>query len=114
MGAPYANELRTRVMDSIKSGMPILHAAKLFKLSRDTIYKWKKLQEQNGHLNPKSSYQKGHSHCVDNLEVFKEFIEKNKNKTRKELCELWGKKISVNILGKYLRKINFTYKKNFL
>ncbi|MHC0449747.1 MAG: IS630 transposase-related protein [Candidatus Lariskella arthropodorum] len=63
--------------------------SKLFRVSRDTIYKWKILQDKHSSLKAASGYQKGHSHKIKNLEDFKEFFELNIDMTSKELAKKW-------------------------
>lgn len=110
MPAPYPLELKERVMRVLDSGMRITNISKLFNISRDTIYKWKNSKEKTGSIQLKTNYQKGHSHKIQDLEKFKNFIEEYKDKTTQELAILW-KDISPSTITKYMRKCGLTYKK---
>ena len=111
MARAYAIELRLRVIKSVEKGMRISSISKLFNVSRDTIYKWKALQDKNGNLEAASGYQKGHSHKIKNLEAFKEFFERNIDKTSKELAIKWGNIAPATVLKK-IRELGYSYKKN--
>ncbi|MFR6972718.1 IS630 transposase-related protein, partial [Streptococcus pneumoniae] len=108
MGRAYAIELRLRVIKSVENGMRITSASRLFNVSRDTIYKWKGLQDKNGTLEAASGYQKGHSHKIKNHEAFKEFFENNIDKTSKELAIKWGN-ISPSTVLKNIRQLGYSY-----
>ena len=41
MTTAYSYDLRARIIDSVKSGTKIATASRMFKVSRDTIYKCK-------------------------------------------------------------------------
>ena len=111
MARAYAIELRLRVIKSVEAGMQISKVSKLFNVSRDTIYKWKKLKDRQGTLTATTGYQKGHSHKIKDSESFKEFFKSNMNKTSKELAKQWGDISSVTIL-RQIRKLGYSYKKN--
>ena len=112
MASPYPIELRTRVIEQTESGMKIVEASRLFNVHRETIATWIKIKKENSNCEAKKGYQKGHSHKIKNKEVFKEFIDKNKDKSCKELAHLWGK-ISASTIYNYLRIIGYSNKKNF-
>jgi transposase len=48
MSTPYSEDLRKRVIDSIKNGMPVKDAVKTFKLSKSAIYTWLKRLKETG------------------------------------------------------------------
>uniref|UniRef100_UPI00313BB352 IS630 transposase-related protein n=1 Tax=Rickettsia endosymbiont of Urophora cardui TaxID=3066265 RepID=UPI00313BB352 len=81
MARAYAIELRLRVIKAVEVGIRISKVSKLFNVSRDTIYKWKKLKDKQGTLEAATGYQKGHSHEIKDSEFFKEFFKANMNKT---------------------------------
>lgn len=109
-------DLRKRVIAAIDSNIRITEIAKIFKVSRRVIYNWLKLQNEEGNLLPKSGYQKGHSHKIKNLESFKQFIEKNKHNTINQMIVAWkeitGVGMSDVVMGRYLKKIGYSSKKN--
>ncbi|WP_410176356.1 IS630 transposase-related protein, partial [Rickettsia hoogstraalii] len=50
MARAYAIELRLRIIKAVEVGIRISKVSKLFNVSRDTIYKWKKLKDKQGTL----------------------------------------------------------------
>ena len=46
------------------------------------------------------------------LDKFKEFAHQQGRKTKKEMAQAWSEKISARTIGKALKKIGFTRKKN--
>ncbi|WP_341791808.1 IS630 transposase-related protein [Rickettsia endosymbiont of Gonocerus acuteangulatus] len=70
MARAYAIELRLRVIKAVEAGIRISKVSKLFNVSRDTIYKWKKLKDKQGTLEAATGYQKGHSHKIKDSESF--------------------------------------------
>jgi transposase len=114
--AMYSLDLRKRVMNAISKGMRPTIAAKTFDISRRVIYKWKDLFKETNSLEPKSGFQKGHSHKITNLEEFKDFAEKNGNQTVKMMITEWTKfknqTVSESSMERALKKIGFTSKKN--
>lgn len=113
MPKPYSYDLRKKVFQYIESGKTIIEASKAFNISRKVIFDWKKLKNETGSIKPKDSYQKGHSHKITNIEEFKNFLEKNKDKSCHELASLYHKPICSRTIWKTIKKLNYSYKKNF-
>lgn len=114
MPAPYPYELRKRAMLAISNGERIREVSKRFIISRNTLYKWTKLQQETGSVIPRLGYQKGHSHIIKDQKLFREFLEANNNKTSEELAKLWGAKVSATTIRAAIKKLGYSYKKNFL
>ena len=118
MAMALSLDLRKRVIESAKEGTRITEASKQFKVSRNAIYDWIKLEKDTGSLEPKFDYQKGHSHKITDWEAFKVFAEKNKERTLKEMTVEWKKEFDVTIsastIRRALKKCNYTSKKKHL
>ena len=114
MPAPYPYELRKRVMFAIDNGERIGQISKRFIISRNTLYKWIKLKKETGTITPAVGYQKGHGHIIKDKGKFEEFIKVNDNKSSKKLAQLWGTKVSATTIRAAIKKLGYTYKKNFL
>jgi transposase len=112
MPQPYSTDLREKLYAQLDSGMSITNASKIFRINRQTIYNWVSIKEETGKLEAKSGYQKGHSHKIKNLEQLENFIRENPDKTLKELSELWPEKISGWTIGRWIKRLGYTYKKN--
>lgn len=99
-------------MKALDGGMKKTEASKTFNISRNTINLWLKRRNESGDYRAKEGYQKGYNPKIQDLAEFQEFVQKNSSKTQKEMAEAWGEKISDQTIGKALKKIGFTRKKN--
>ena len=115
--ATYSLDLRKRVMNAVSNGVRPTIAAKTFNVSRRVIYRWKNLLKETSSLNPKSGFQKGHSHKIINWEEFKDFAQKHGGFTVKMMITEWmtlkNQTISESTMERALKKIDFTSKKKF-
>lgn len=112
MPKPYSKDLREKLFAQLDSGMSITKASKIFRINRQTIYNWISIKEETGKLEAKSGYQRGHSHKITDLEILEKFLLENPDKTLNQLSLLWSEKISGWTLGRWIRKLGYTYKKN--
>jgi len=112
MPKPYSIDLREKLFAQLDSGMSISKASKIFRVNRQTIYNWVSIKEETGKLEAKSAYQKGHSHKIKDLKQLEQFFLENPDKTLKELSGLWPEKVSGWTLGRWIKRIGYTYKKN--
>lgn len=112
MPQSYSYDLRKKVMKALDEGMKKTEASKIFNISRNTINLWLTRRKESGDYKAKKGYQQGYNPKVSNLAEFQEFVQKNSSKTQKEMAEAWGEKISDQTIGKALKKIGFTRKKN--
>jgi transposase len=114
---PLSIDLRKRVIEATDSGMHIDQAVKVFKVCRRVIYNWLELRKKTNSLAPKSGYQNGHSHKITDWEQFKVFAEANRQRTIPQMVIEWqqltGISASESVIGKALKKIGYTSKKNF-
>ena len=86
----------------------------MFKVCGDTVYKWKNLKNKTGDINPKVSYQNGHSKIIKDIDELHAFIRENNDKTIAELANMWKSKISQSGMWRYLKKLGYTYKKTLI
>jgi transposase len=114
----YSIDLRQRVVDAVNSNMEIDQAVEVFKVARRTIYDWIKLFKETGNLEPKTGYQKGHSHKIKDLEAFKIFVEENRGCSAQQMAEKWTELTGTitfhDTITRGLKKIDFTFKKKLL
>lgn len=110
MAKAYSDDLRNRVMKAYDSGERQRSLAQRFLISEKTIYLWRKQRIQRGHHRPISKYQRGHSHKITDLSVFKEFVIKNQGMTTTELAKAW-RGISKSMVHRKLVLLKFTRKK---
>ena len=113
---PLSIDLRERVIAAIDSGMRKVDAVKIFKVSRRVIYFWLDLRKNTNSLAAKSGYQKGHSHGITDWDKFRKFINNHKHLSIKRMTIEWQKlfneTITERVIGRGLKKINYTSKKN--
>lgn len=114
MASPYQYELRERVISAVESGMAVVKVKEIFKVSRATIYRWKKIKQDTGDIKVRSGYQKGHSHIIKDQERFRGFLNKNHDKTLQELSEICPEKLSTTTIHRAIKRLGYSYKKNFL
>ena len=109
-------DLRRRVIAAVDDNIRISKVAKTFKVSRKVIYNWLELRNKCNSLLPKTGYQKGHSHKIHDLDKFRSFVEKYKYCTANKMITAWEKLMGVSmsetVMGRYLKKIGYTSKKN--
>ncbi len=112
MPAPYSYDLRHKVMSALSEGMTKTQVSRVFQISRNTIDIWLKKREKTGSYEAEQGYQRGYQSKITDLEEFKEFALKNGSLTQKEMAEAWKEDISDRTIGKALKKIGYTRKKN--
>lgn len=112
MPVPYSYDLRKKVIDAINEGMSKTEASRVFQISRNTINLWFRKIEQTGDYQTEVGYQKGYNPKITDLEQFEEFAQAHGSLTQKEMAEKWTEKISDRTIGKALKKLNYTRKKN--
>jgi transposase len=111
MTAAYNIDLREKAVSVIDRGEKKSHVSRILSISRNTLDQWLKRREEKGSLAP-AEYRRGLKPKIDDLEAFKAFAEANGHLTQKEMAEKWVKPVSRVIIGKAMRKLNFTRKKN--
>lgn len=113
----YSIDLRERVIKAVDNGMPTYEAASMFAVSKRVIYTWLDLRNATGSLERKTGYQKGHSHKITDWDKFKQFVNLHCKYTTPKMIIEWEKltqvKVSESVMLRALRKIGYTFKKNF-
>lgn len=112
MSKPYPYELRIRALKLIEEGASISKVKDLLDISRQTLHKWKNIKKAGSDIKPKNGYQKGHSNKIKDMPGFKEFIDKNKDKSLKELARI-SDQYSAATIWRGIKKLGYSYKKNF-
>lgn len=112
MPTPYSYDLRIKVIEAIDGGMGKTQASQIFKISRNTINLWLHRRKETGDYRAVDGYQQGYGAKITDLEKFKEFAREHGSQTQQEMAEAWHGEISDKTIGKALKKIRFTRKKN--
>lgn len=111
MTAAYSIDLRKKAVSAVDRGEKKSHVCRTLNISRNTLDQWLKRREEEGSLAPEE-YQRGPKPKIDDLEAFKAFAETHGHLTQKEMSKKWVKPVSRVLIGKAMRKLNFTRKKN--
>jgi transposase len=109
----YDYDLRRVVMKAVDERKSFKEISEQYGIDRKTIYRWRMSRKNRGDFKAKEEYVRGPAPKIKDLEALKAFVINNKNKTLKELANLWFEPISGESIRRALKKINFTYKKNF-
>ena len=112
MASPYSYDLRVKILQAIEGGMTKTQASRVFSISRNTINLWLKRREETGDYRAKDKYQKGYQPKIAELKEFREFACLHGKKTQAEMAQAGNGEISARTIGKALKKIGFTRKKN--
>lgn len=112
MPAPYSIDLREKAVNAVEKGERKSHVCRTLNISRNSLDLWIKKKKETGSVAPVTNYHRGLKPKIDDLEKFKEFAEENGHLTQKKMAEKWPQQISRTRIGKALKKINFTRKKN--
>ena len=112
MPAAYSLDLRQKATAAIDRGEKKSHVSKTLHISRNTLDLWLKRREETGSLVPKTPTRKGPDPKINDLVAFKQFATKHGRLTAQRMAELWPEPVSDVTLGKALKRINFTRKKD--
>ena len=112
----FSVDLRERVVAAVDDGMSASEASTIFNVCIRVIYVWLDLRETAGSLEPKTGYQKGHSHTITDWDQFKKFVAAHCKSTSPQMIVEWEKltqvKMSESVMLRALKKIGYTFKKN--
>lgn len=106
---PYSLDLRQRVIDAVHSGMKKITVCELYSICKQTLYNWLALEAKQGHLKPITGFQKGHSHGIPDLAIFKEYVDEHRDHTQDELAEYFS--VGSSTIGRAFKKIGYSRKK---
>jgi len=112
MPAAYSLDLRQKAVAAIDRGEKKSHVSKTLKINRNTLDLWLKRREETGSLAPKTPIEKGLKPKINDLVAFKKFATEHGRLTAQRMAELWTEPVSDVTLGKALKRIEFTRKKD--
>ncbi|QBY44644.1 IS630 transposase-related protein [Arsenophonus nasoniae] len=105
----YSVDLRERAVKAVHEGMNKIKVCKIFNIARQTLYNWLYLEKIQGHLNPQTGFQKGHSHGIKDLNEFREFVAHHGDYTQVEMAEIY--RVGSSTIGRAMKKIGYSRKK---
>jgi transposase len=106
---PFSEDLRSRILHACKS-LTQTKVSLLFLVNRKTVYNILAQYTQDGHVEPKKDYQKGHSHKFKTLDDLRKLIESSPQMTLKEMAKIFD--VSISTIHRYLKKLGITKKKS--
>jgi transposase len=116
MGAPYSEDLRTRVLAAVDGGMSKWEVHQTFGVSRSTIDDWLKLRTETGGVKAKTEYYRGRAPMLPDSPELRTFLEAHQGSTLAQLAHAWqeqsGQQVSVKTFYKTLQRIGYTRKKS--
>lgn len=102
----YSEDLRTRVINYIKSGNSQRGASKLFSISKSAVNRWWNRYKEEGLLSAKPKLGSKSKISAQEIEVY---VNANPCKTLKEMGSYFG--LGKSTIQKRLQKLDFSYKK---
>ena len=106
---PYSLDLRKRVVAAVHSGMKKVEVCELYDVCKQTLYNWLLLEKEQGHLEPITGFQKGHSHGIKDVEAFKRYVDKHPDYTQEEIADYFS--VGSSTVGRTLKKVGYSGKK---
>ncbi|ABB57341.1 IS630 transposase-related protein [Synechococcus elongatus] len=110
MPAAYSNDLREKALAAVAAGERKSHVSQIFNISRNTLDLWIKRKAETGSVSPRRS-RPGPAGKIRDLEAFRTFVEQHGHLTQEQMAALWPEPISSQTLGRALKRIGFTRKK---
>lgn len=103
----YSTDLRERVIEYIEAGNTLKDACRIFKMSRSTIYQWRKLKETTGTLE-KQIYKHGAIKLNDQQLI--EYVQANPDLYQKDYAEKFN--MSSSGICRAFKRLHITLKKS--
>lgn len=112
MAAPYSLDLRQKAIAAIDRGEKKFHVSRTLSISRNTLDLWLKRRDKTGTIAPKVRKTSSVEPKIKDLTAFKQFAQENGHLTAVRMAERWPEPISDVTIGKALKRIGFTRKKD--
>jgi transposase len=112
MPAPYSDDFRERAIAAVDRGEKKIQICRMLQISRNTLDLWLKSRDKTGSFKAKRNYRRGPAPKIQNLAEFRQFAQENGGQTQQAMAERWTEEISRITIGKALKRIGFTRKKN--
>lgn len=112
MGAAYPIEMREKAIAAVDRGEKKLHVSRMFGISRNTLDEWLKLREATGQVAPKVYRSRGPAPKIADLNAFRQFASTRGHLSQQQMAEAWPEPVSNRTVGKALKAIGFTRKKD--
>ena len=111
MAIPYSEDLRVRALSLLERGNSLSQVSRLLKISRQTLYRWKRQFVSTGSTSPRLPIPPPQPAKIRDWSKFKKLVDSHGDLTQKELASLWGD-VSPDPISRGLKKLGYTRKKN--
>lgn len=95
MGRAYSEDLRTRALDLVSSGVTHKAVSMLLRIGVSTLKDWLVAFKTEGRKAAKTGYQQGHSHKITDEEAFKEIFLANAEKHWQRLGNFYPRHVAM-------------------
>ena len=113
MPAPYSYDLRKKAIEAVKRGERKTEVCRLLKISRNTLDLWIKKEKATGDYQAITRGRRGRKLKIQNPAKFREFIRENREKTQRQMAQLWGEELTQQNISYFCRKLGITRKKTY-
>jgi transposase len=114
MPAAYSKDLRLKAIDAVQRGEKKSQVCRFYKISRNTLDLWLKRVQETGSVCPSVRGSGGQVPKLKDREKFRQFIAQNKDKTQKQIAELWGEGWTQQNVSYACQKLGITRKKKLM
>lgn len=111
MPAPYSYDLRSKAVAAVKRGEKKVEVSHFFKISRNTLDLWLKKERETGDVKASLPVGVGTRPKIQDLKKFEEFVRENRDKTQKQMAQLWGDEATQQNISYACKKLGITRKK---
>jgi len=95
----------------VKRGEKKVEVSHFFKISRNTLDLWLKKERETPDVKVSLPVGVGTRPKIQELKKFEEFVRENRDKTQKQMAQLWGDEATQQNIS-YGKKLGITRKKN--
>ncbi|MDY6941271.1 MAG: IS630 transposase-related protein [Cyanobacteriota bacterium] len=111
MPAAYSEDLRRKAIDAVQRGEKKSQVCRFYQISRNTLDLWLKRLQETGSVRPSVLGAGGQVPKLKDREKFRQFLVQNKEKTQKQIAEMWGEGLTQQNVSYVLKKLGITRKK---
>ena len=112
MPAPYSYDLRKKAINAVKRGEKKIVVCQLMKISRNTLNLWLQREPETGDYKALANRPPRENRKIQDLERFKQFAKRHKDKTQQQMAEKWGENLTQQNVSDRIKKLGITRKKN--
>ena len=100
-----------RPIEAVNRGERKIDVCRMFQISRNTLDLWVKREKETGDCKVIVNFQKGYGHKIKDLEKFREFAKRYKDKSQEEMAKLWGDNVTQQNISNALHRIGIRRQK---